>query len=462
MTTGMQSDTVMGPKFDQLRDQVQQQMESLHVPGVAVGIFYEGQEYTGGWGTTNIENPLPVNADTLFQIGSTSKTFTGTVAMRLVEMGTLDLDAPVRTYLPALRLQSEDVAQRVTLRHLFTHTGGWIGDYFDDLGYGDDALAQIVVKMADLEQLTPLGEIWSYNNSGFYLAGRVIEAVTGSTYEDATRDMVLDPLGMDCSFFFPHDLMTYRFASGHTVEDDKIEIARPWALPRVAHAAGGITSTVKDQLKYARFHMGDGTAENGDRLLKPESIKLMQTPLVPAGSFADWVGITWYIRDIDGTRIVQHGGSTNGQMSAFIMVPERRFAITVLTNANVGGQLHAEVTKWALKNYLGLDEPARTPTAVSHAVLSEYAGQYVTPMMDLNLTLNEGELWLQLKPKGGFPTPDSPPGPTPPPARLAVFDEDRVVALDPPLKDGVGEFLRNPDGTIAWFRLGGRIARRRG
>src|SRR5687768_12400291 len=107
-------------------------MERLHVPGVAVGVQHEGKEHTAGFGVTNVDHPVPVDADTLFQIGSTTKTVTGTVAMQLVESGMLDLDAPVRTYLPDLRLSNEAVAGAVTMRHLFTHTAGWVGDYFED------------------------------------------------------------------------------------------------------------------------------------------------------------------------------------------------------------------------------------------------------------------------------------------------------------------------------------------
>ena len=174
--------------FRRLGAFVKAEMKRLHVPGVAVGVVHEGREYTAGFGVTSVENPLPVDADTLFQIGSTTKTFTGTAAMRLVERGRLDLDAPVRTYLPKLRLAGRGVAGRVTLRHLFNHTGGWVGDTFVDTGWGDDALAKAVARMAEIEQLTPLGEVWSYNNAGFYLVGR---AVTFQLYT-APRTIHLD------------------------------------------------------------------------------------------------------------------------------------------------------------------------------------------------------------------------------------------------------------------------------
>jgi CubicO group peptidase (beta-lactamase class C family) len=433
-------------------------MERLGVLGEAVGVIREGEEHIASFGVTSITNPLPVDADTLFQIGSTTKTVTGTIAMRLVEQGMLDLDTPVRTYLPELRLADEDVTGRATLRHLFTHTGGWVGDYFEDLGMGEDALSRIVAKLADLPQLTPLGEVWSYNNAGFYIAGRVIEAVTGKPYEQVARELVLDPLGMDMSFFFPSEAITYRVAIGHNnpYVDGKFQtkIARPYALPRTSSPVGAIISTVRDQLRYARFHMGDGTTQDGTRLLSPESMRLMQTPQVAAAD-GQMFGITWFIRDIDGTRVFRHGGATNGQMSAFVFVPSRNFAITLLTNADRGRELHQEITTWALEHYLGLKAPEQETFDRDTQELASYAGLYTGPMTDLDLQLGADGLVLQDVPKVGLPGAELlPPGP---PMRLAFCGDDLVTVLDVPMKGAHGEFLRGPDGAIRWFRISGRV-----
>src|SRR5262245_5789600 len=203
------------PKFKKLCEQSVAAMQRIQVPSVAVGVVDGDAEHIAGFGVTSVDHPLPVDADTLFQIGSTTKTVTGTVAMRLVEQGRLDLDAPIRTYLPGLRLADETAAAGVTLRPLFSHTGGWVGDYFDDLGNGDDALAKIVERKVELPQVTPLGAIWSYNNAGFYLAGRVIEVAAGKSYEAAVQELVLGPLGMTNSFFFAADAITRRVAVGH-------------------------------------------------------------------------------------------------------------------------------------------------------------------------------------------------------------------------------------------------------
>src|SRR3979411_867289 len=185
-------------------------MSRHHVPGVAIGVLHDGDEDIAAYGVTNLEHPLPVDADTLFQIASVTKTMTATVIMRLVERGALDLDAPVRRYIPAFRLRDAAAQERATVRHLVTHTGGWLGDCFADFGNGDDALERYVTAMAELEQITPLGEIWHYSNSSFALLGRLIEVATGKTYEEATRELLFLPLGMTRSCFSAGEAITPR------------------------------------------------------------------------------------------------------------------------------------------------------------------------------------------------------------------------------------------------------------
>src|ERR1043165_1092901 len=164
------------------------------VPGVTVGVWEDGAERHGAYGVTSIENPLDVTPDTRFQIGSITKTFLGTAVCELVARGELELDRPVRDYVPELVLADAEATERVTMRHLLAHTGGWFGDYFDDTGWGDDAASIYVERMRDLPQQTPVGELWAYNNAGFVLAGHVVARVAGTSVEAAMQELVLDPL----------------------------------------------------------------------------------------------------------------------------------------------------------------------------------------------------------------------------------------------------------------------------
>ena len=429
------------------------------VPGVAVGLIADGEEWLAGFGVTNVEHPLPVDADTLFQIGSITKTFTATALMRLVERGDVELDAPVRTYLPDLRLRDEDVARRVTLRHLLTHRGGWFGDYFDDTGADDDALARYVANLHTLEQLTPLGALWSYSNSGFALAARVLEVRAGMSAEAALTELVLRPLAMTRSFFFARDAITHRVAAGHFVYDDGTRVARPWYIPRNAHAIGGLISSARDMLKYARFHQGDGTGADGARVLSIESVRLMRTPQA-AGPLDAHAGLGWSLREIGGVLMASHTGGTIGQQALLACVPARSFALVVLTNSGHGSLVHQAVLNWTLAARLGIQIPDPVREARSADELSEVAGVYESPGNHIEISVDDGELVMHSQTKVSLAREYERKPPPMPPARAAFCGVDRVLVLDGPTRNAQGEFLRDASGKIEWLRIGGRIHRR--
>src|SRR5947207_12215385 len=205
---------------DQLRKFVAEAASRLEVPGVSVGVLIDGDEEYAFHGVTSLDNPLPVEENTLFQFGSTGKTFTATAMMLLVEQGKVDLNEKVRTYVPELKLKDENVAREVTVLQLFNHTAGWQGDFFADTGQGDDSLAIYVEKMANLEQVSPLGAQVSYNNASLSLAERIIEKVTGLTFEQAIKELLILPLGLDHTFYFASEIMSRRFAIGHQQKPD--------------------------------------------------------------------------------------------------------------------------------------------------------------------------------------------------------------------------------------------------
>ena len=442
----------------ELEDLVRDGMARYHVPGVAIGIIHDGDQDIAAYGVTNIEHPLPVDGDTLFQIASVTKTITATVVMRLVERDLLDLDAPVRRYLPEFRLRDEDAASRATLRHLVTHTGGWLGDCFADFGKGDDALAKYVAAMAELEQLTPLGEVWHYSNSSFAVLGRIIEVATGKTYEAAVRELLFIPLGMTRSCFSAEDAITHRVASGHVIVDEHPRVARPWAFPRASTPVGGVVSSVRELLAYARFHLGDGRAPNGARLLSTGSLELMRTRLAPADNDRG-IGVAWFLRDIGSVTIQYHGGAAIGQQGTLMLAPERRFAIAVQTNSGRGGLLHQDITKWALKAYLGVEEPepARLPLPASRR--KELVARYTAALSDVELRPgSNGELLYRSISHNVLGVKPRPSDPAPSP--IAFTGEDRFICLEGPLKDLKGEVLRDDDGSVRWIRAGGRVFRR--
>jgi CubicO group peptidase (beta-lactamase class C family) len=440
-------------RFDTLSECAQEALERFGVPGGSIGVEHEGAHAAAGFGVTSIEHPLEVDASTLFQIGSITKTVTGTMAMQLVEQGKLDLHAPVRQYLPELRLADEGVARQVTMWHLLTHTGGWFGDYFSDPSRGDDALELIVAEVAELPQQAPLGEIWSYCNSGFYIAGRVLEVLTGKPYEMAARELVLEPLGMTSSFFFPDDVLSHRFAVGHRHEDEETVVARPWALARAGNPVGGLVSNVHDLLRYARFHIG---LEAGP--LGADSLAQMREPQFETNEPKRSVALSWYVRELDGVTLAGHDGGTNGQLTRLSLAPEARFALVILTNHSpAGNQVIREISRLANRLYLGVEEGDPRPIDLAPDELAEYAGVYTNPFADVDLRLENGRLVEHATYKGSFPTKDSPPLPPEPPAPVAFYDDDRVVYTEGPFEGDYGDFVRDGDGRIRFYRAGGRL-----
>ena len=374
-----------------------QELGRWTVPGAAVGVYQDGEARVHGFGIASLETRQPVTPDTLFQIGSITKVYTATLVMRLVEEGKLDLDTPVREYLPDLRLGDERAQQAVTLRHLLSHTSGLEGDRFDDYGLGDDALAKAIAEFHTLRQLTPPGELWTYSNSGFYLAGRVIEAVTEKTYEAAMRELLFEPLGIERSFFFAHEAIVHPVAVGHKQSKPWVapSVARTYSLPRVVNAAGGVISTVGDLLRFGALHLGGGELD-GKRVLSEVSVRAMQEPQVRAANIAEAYGIGWALRTAGGERVIEHGGSTFGFQAQLTLVPDKGLAVASLTNGARGWAANHAIHDWALAHYRGLRRQEPEPIQLPPEELAVFAGRYENPHAKATVVPQDGKLRVEM------------------------------------------------------------------
>ena len=451
---------------NELQDRLDGLVAELGVTGVAAGVLLDGQESYAFSGLTSVENPLSVDENTLFQVGSVTKTFTATALLRLVDQGLVDLHAPVRTYLPEFRTKQPKVGEQVTVFHLLNHTAGWDGDLFADTGNGDDSLARYVELMAGLDQVTPLGGLASYNNASLSLAGRVIEKVTGAAYEQALRDLLLTPLGLENSWFFPADVMTRRFAVGHTRHPDgRVTVNRPWPVPRSSTPAGGLSASAADQLAWARFHLSDGATAGGARLLPAALLRGMREPTVDMGcsAYGEYVGLTWMLRDVGGMRLVSHDGGTNGQFAKLILVPERGFALISMTNSGpTGPWLNHVLTEWALEHYLQLEDVRPEPLVSAVDDLASFAGEYQSIAFIVTVAVEQGQLmvamrqraWVaeflgqqenEMKAQVGF---------------VAGQRDPFVIAEGPATGLPGGYFTRDARGAVDGIYFGGRLATR--
>ena len=434
------------------------------IPGVAVGVWAEGREGYACNGVTSVDNPLPVDQDTLFHLGSVSKTFTATTMMRLIADGRVDLNAPVRHYVPELELADERTAAEVTVLNLLNHTAGLGVRLVVETGDGDDALAGYVARMAELDVIARPGTRASYSQAGYNLAGRIIEKVTGLTFERAVAEQVLAPVGLANTFYAIGDVMTRRFAVGHNPgADGKPAVARQWKDTRGNNPGGGVASSVSDQLRWARFHLGDGTAESGARVLPLRTLRQMQAQTVElrGSTLGDAFGICWFLRDVNGVATVGHGGSGNGQFAELLIVPERNFAVTVMSNAGPEGvACNRAVVRWALEHYLGVTDRDPEPLPYDEARSRDLTGTYDIDAMTLTIRADGAGMTLAvlIKPELRAASDKELPADYPPFAfGLLPGDRDEYIVTGGAFAGQRGFFTRDAAGAVTGIDLAGRL-----
>ncbi|MGF1431668.1 serine hydrolase domain-containing protein [Kitasatospora sp. LaBMicrA B282] len=446
----------------QLSEFVAATAKELDVPGVAVGILMDGQEYYAAHGVTSLANPLPVDEKTLFHLGSTTKIFTATALMRLVAEGRVELDAPVRRYVPELVLAEERNAAEITVLNLLNHTAGLEWNLIDTEDERE-SLADFVAKMANLGIVGAPGERASYSQAGFNLAGRIIEKVTGLSYERAMAELLLDPVGLSDTFFDLDEVLVRKFALGYNrAEDGTLKTAQPWrAYPAGARGnlpGGGIVSSAGDLLRWARFQLG-----GGEGVLPGELLHRMreQTVELRASSLGDGFGISWFLGSVAGVRTLGQAGSANGQFAELLIVPERDFAVVALSNAGPEGYpFNQAVSRWALERYLGLVEEDPEPVGYDDARAREVAGRYEIDVMNLDIATDGSRLTLEvgIKPEIRAASEADMPADYPPAATgFLPGDGDEYIITEGGLKGQRGFFTRDEHGAVIGVDLGGRL-----
>jgi CubicO group peptidase (beta-lactamase class C family) len=402
---------------------------------------------------TSIANPLPVDRHTLFVLGSVTKTYTATAIMRLVEAGRVDLEAPVRRYVPELRLPDEHAAARITVLNLLNHTAGLDTRMVLDSGDGDDALAREVAGMAEVAPIGAVGARASYSQLGYNLLGRVIEKVTGQTYEAAVTSLVLEPAGLADSVFTAAQAITRRFAVGHNLDDGVLKLVRTWKDTRGNNPGGGLVSSVADQLRWARFHLGAGDLP---RRMRQPTVELH------ASTLGDAIGLGWFLRDVGGVRTVGHGGSANGQFANLLLVPERDFAVVAMSNAgpDSGLEFNQAVLRWALEHHLGVVERDPEPLPYDPRRAQEIIGHYENDFMTLIIDTDGTTMTVECRIKPEIrKASDRELPPDLPPAGLGLLPGtgDEYIVTGGGLIGQRGFLTRDTTGAVTGADLAGRL-----
>ncbi len=354
-----------------LQERLPDLLAEYKVPGAAVGVWADGQVIEVAAGVLNKATGVEATVDSLFQVGSITKVWTTTLLMQLADEGALDLDAPVRRYLPEFGLVDEEAAAAITVRQLMCHTAGFEGDLFTDTGKGDDCVEKYVATLSETTQLFPPGEMFSYNNAGFCVLGRIVEVLRGKPFDACMREHLFTPLGLTHAANGADEAIMYRAALGHIQlePDGDPQPAPVWCLVRSnAPAGAALSMRPRDLLAFAQMHVNGGTAADGTRVLSEASTQAMQetqVKLPKLGMMGDSWGLGWELFDWDGGPVIGHDGGTIGQGAFLRVVPGRNVAVTLLTNGGNPFGPYLEIFGRVLRELAGVEMPAmpKPPTA---------------------------------------------------------------------------------------------------
>ena len=444
-------------RFEGLVRLVEERMLEHEIPGAAFGVINNGELQLRALGVTTVEDPRPVTNDTVFELASLSKTVTATAAMSLVQQGRLELDAPVRRYLPSFRVQDETASASVTVRNLLTHTGGWEARYSVEDGEG--ALGRWVASTSDLMQLAPPGAVYSYNNSCFGLAGRLIELATSLDIRDAFQELVFAPLELDRASAHITEIITWPVALGHRPgANGTTQVVRPYSMGS-SIPAGGVNMSLSSLMRYIAFHLGERDAV-GPATLTRSNREAMRVPQLGKEPTTEQMGLGFHLRTLNGVLTAAHGGTAGaGHRCHMQLVPERRLGFAILTNHTEGWRLLQAVERATLESYAGLALTPNQPICgyrghtetLDHVTpldtqppASEYVGRY---------RRGRGRVTeVRAAPGGGLRVGD---------ASDPVLFYGSDVAYSTGVDHINHEFIRD-GGQVRWMRVGGQIRRKEG
>lgn len=319
-----------------LEQRLQSCVDNGQITGLALAIVH-GTEitYARGFGLTSVEDGgLPVTPQTLFCIGSISKTLTSALIMHLVEQGKLDLNASVMSYLPGFRFSDPEAGQRITLRHILSHTTG-LPPAGKNFGPRDaDALKRFVwEEIPRYGFIAPPGKVHLYSSTVFVLAGYLAEVVTGKYFDTLMQEMIFAPLEMTRSTFDRTVAMTYPLALAHDRDASGTLRTKHRFIDNVSGNPSGFgLSSTLDLAHFAIMHLNTGRFQSM-QWLSPESIALMQMPHISRYLHEDaGYGLALFTGSYKGVRWVVHWGLQDGYWCVMSLFPDRGVGVIVQSN----------------------------------------------------------------------------------------------------------------------------------
>ena len=310
---------------------VNSELRAQHIPGVAVAVVRDGKIIkAAGYGMANVELGVPTKPESIFQTGSVGKQFTATAVIMLVEEGKVGLGDKISKYFP----DSPPAWKDMTVRHLLTHTSG-IPDYTEEKTGGainmhtDYTEEDLVKRIAALPLGFPPGEKWSYSNSGYLILGVLIRHVSGEFYGDFLQRRIFQPLQMTSTRIISEaDIVPNRSAGYRMVKGELKN--QEWVSPSLNTTAdGALYTNVLDMAKW-------DAALYTEKLLKRSSFDQMWTPVKLNGGKTYPYGFGWGISDVNGHRLLEHGGAWQGFTMHISRYVDDQLTIIVMTNLDSG------------------------------------------------------------------------------------------------------------------------------
>jgi CubicO group peptidase (beta-lactamase class C family) len=321
------------PDFRDLEQLAQEELKATGTPGAAIAIILGDRVVLAkGFGVASVESREPVTPETLFRIASTTKMLTAAALAVLEEQGKVRFDAPIRRYAKGLDAR----VGRLTIHQLLSHTAGLRDESSYSGPHDDEALGAFVRSWTPDYLFTKPGDIYSYSNPGYALAGFVLSGAAGQPYADAMHDLLFEPLGMDRSTLRPMLALTYPLAQAHEVTEAGARVVRPFPDDARFWPNGGVFTSVNDFSRFALAFLNGGRI--GGHQAIPEAVvaRLSQTHVArPGGPAGDQARVAYGLveRRHHGVRVLQHAGSRQGSGSVVRLAPEHRFAVIILANS---------------------------------------------------------------------------------------------------------------------------------
>ena len=370
-----------------------QELAQTQAPGGAIAVVLDGRVvYTRAFGVANAETGEETRPEMLFRLGSTTKMFTAAAVVLLAEQGKLKLNEPIGKHIQGL---APKIAA-LTPHQLLSHTSGFLDEAPMFGSQDDDALKREATSWTDARFFAEPGQIYSYSNPGYWLAGLVAEQVGGKPFADQVATTIFAPLGMTRSTFRPTIAMTYPLAQGHDVVNGKPAVIRPSANNAASWPAGSIFTNVLDVSRWITAFVSGGLVD-GEQVLPAGVFSTLATPhaAIPGSSSRYGYGVN--VGEWRGLQSVSHGGSRSGYGSFIRMVPSRRCGVVVLANRT--GVSLTRTADAAIEAVLKLlpapAAPGPTGVAMAAGDLTRFAGTYSQGSRQITVVSKDGKLLLQ-------------------------------------------------------------------